>query len=251
MRTWTSAYQQGRPRTLDDNVLNVNIVNVMDVKARNELLAKGQIDRDDLWPRLVEFEERPRTFRFSFGLDELPEEPGVILVRGPRQYGKSTWLELMLRDTVVDHGPRSAYILNGDELTDAQDLERHIVELVAMYAPGTRVRRLFIDEITTVADWETAVKRLVDRGVMRGILVVTTGSRATDIRRGSERLPGRKGRLVRTDYLFCPVSYKDFHTQFHDELKDDTWIAYLLSAVRRWPPATSGSSSAYRRTSSR
>lgn len=65
----------------------------------------------------------------------------------------------MLRDTVADHGPGSAYILNGDELTDAADLERHIVELVAMYAPGTRVRRLFIDEITAVADWETAVKR--------------------------------------------------------------------------------------------
>ena len=201
----------------------------MDVKTRNELLAKGEIDRDDLWPRLVEFEERPRTFRFSFGLDELPEEPGVILVRGPRQYGKSTWLELMLRRTVEDHGPGSAYILNGDELSDALDLERHIVDSVAMFAPQTPVRRLFIDEITAVADWETAVKRLADRGVLRGVLVVTTGSRATDIRRGSERLPGRKGRLARTEYLFCPVAYKDFHAQFHDELKDDTWIAYLLS----------------------
>ena len=201
----------------------------MDVNARNACLARGEIDRDDLWPCIIDYEQRPRTFRFSFGLDELPEEPGVILIRGPRQYGKSTWLELAAHDTVAEHGPGSAYILNGDELTDAADLERHIVDLVAMFSPDARVRRLFIDEITAVPDWETAVKRLADQGVLRTVLVVTTGSRATDIRRGSERLPGRKGKLARTDYLFCGVSYKDFYTQFHDELGDDTWIAYLLS----------------------
>lgn len=61
------------------------------------------------------------------------------------------------------------------------------------------------------------------------MLVVTTGSRAADIRRGSERLPGRKGRLKRSEYLFTCVSYKDFHAQFEDDFGDDSWIAYLLS----------------------
>ena len=201
----------------------------MDVNARNTLLASGQIDRDDLWPCIVEFEARPRQFRFSFGLDELPEAPGVILVRGPRQYGKSTWMELALRETIEDFGPGSAYVLNGDELSDAADLERNIAGLMSMFAPQARVRRLFIDEITAVPEWEKAVKRLADQGVLRDVLVVTTGSRATDIRRGAERLPGRKGRLARTDYLFCGIAYKDFHAQFRDELGDDTWIAYLLS----------------------
>ena len=98
----------------------------MDVNARNDCLARGEIARDDMWPHIVEYEARPRTFRFSFGLDELPEAPGVILIRGPRQYGKSTWLELALRDTIEAYGAGSAYILNGDELTDAADLERHI-----------------------------------------------------------------------------------------------------------------------------
>lgn len=200
----------------------------MDVNEKNRLLSTGRIDRDDLWPRIVEYEARARTFRFSFGLDELPEEPGIILVRGPRQYGKSTWLELELRDTVERFGPGSAYFLNGDDLTDADDLEQRIAEVVGLFRPDAATRRLFIDEISAVASWETAVKRLADRGMLKDVLVVTTGSRATDIRRGAERLPGRKGRLSRTDYLFCGVSYKDFHTQFREELGDDTWIAYLL-----------------------
>ena len=111
---------------------------------------------------------RPRTFRFSFGLDELPQEPGVILVRGPRQYGKSTWLELMLRDTVEDHGPGSAYILNCDELTDAQDLERHFVNLsVALaFAPN---RMASIEEFKSLPSPERArwLKWLVAQELFR------------------------------------------------------------------------------------
>jgi len=91
------------------------------------------------------------------------------------------------------------------------------------------VKRLFVDEISAVPRWERALKRLADRGELRQVLVVTTGSKATDIRRGAERLPGRKGRLARTEYVFTGISYKDFHAQFHDELGEDAWIAYLLS----------------------
>lgn len=98
-----------------------------------------------------------------------------------------------------------------------------------MFRPDARLKRLFIDEISAVPKWERALKRLADRGELRHVLVVTTGSRAADIRRGSERLPGRKAKLNRTEYLFTGVSYKDFHAQFRDDFGDDVWIAYLLS----------------------
>ncbi|MBM3271297.1 MAG: AAA family ATPase, partial [Candidatus Sericytochromatia bacterium] len=130
----------------------------MDVSTRNRLFSLGDIDRDDVWPRLTEFEAQAATFRFSFGLDTLPEEPGILLVRGPRQYGKSTWLELMLRDTLEDFGPGSAYFLSGDDLTDDRDLEAQIAALIPLYRPDARVKRLFVDEISAVARWEQALK---------------------------------------------------------------------------------------------
>jgi len=201
----------------------------VDVNSRNRLFSAGEIDRDDLWPKITEFEDQPCTFRFTFGLDELPVEPGIILIRGPRQYGKSTWLELELRETLEEYGGGSAYFLNGDDIADDDELEERIVAIVPLFNPGARVKRLFIDEISAVPRWERALKRIADRGELRGVLVVTTGSRATDIRRGSERLPGRKGKLKRTEYLFTGVSYKDFHAQFHQELGDDAWMAFLLS----------------------
>ena len=91
----------------------------MDVNQRNSHFAKGDIDRLDLWPKLEEYESHAISFRFDFGIRELPNEPGIITIRGPRQYGKSTWLEQSLRDTLVDFGKGSAFFLNGDEIIDA------------------------------------------------------------------------------------------------------------------------------------
>ncbi len=91
------------------------------------------------------------------------------------------------------------------------------------------MRRLFIDEITAIEHWERALKRLADQGKLTKILVVTTGSKANDLRRGAERLPGRKGKLSRTNYLFTPVSYQEFKRHCGKKLGDNTLLAYLLS----------------------
>lgn len=211
------------------NVLNVRYVNVMDVKSLNQLLAQGEVDREDMWPRVVEMESRALQFRIEFGLDELPTEPGLITIRGPRQYGKSTWLDQHLRWSVQDFGKGSAYYLNGDELNSSDELVQEMRTLYTAYAKTAKVKRLFIDEITAVPDWERAVKRLIDEGLYRDVLIITTGSKALDLRRGAERLPGRKGKLKRSDYIFLPISFREFHYNTRKELGDKTWIAYLLT----------------------
>lgn len=85
---------------LEANALNVSQSNAVNVRHINELLHQGRIDEKGLFPHLETLTLSPFVFRVDFGLEELPEEPGLILVRGPRQYGKSTWLEGQVRDTV-------------------------------------------------------------------------------------------------------------------------------------------------------
>ncbi|MGH7820435.1 MAG: AAA family ATPase, partial [Candidatus Binatia bacterium] len=152
-----------------------------------------------------------------------------ILIRGARQYGKSTWLEGAIRDTVRRHGPGSALFLDGDYLRDSDHLGSELSRLAAAFRPDAPVRRLFVDEITAVADWERGLKRVLDRGELRRVLVVTTGSRATDLRRGGERLPGRKGKLGRTTYLFLPVPYLEFLRAGGKALGEDALASYVLS----------------------
>lgn len=201
----------------------------MDVNEINQLLAQGEIDREGMWPRLVEMEAKALKFRFEFGLEEIPVQPGLITIRGPRQYGKSTWLDTKLRHSIKEHGKASAFYLNGDEIKNHEELYYKMSDLYPAFSKGAKMRRLFIDEITAVADWERAIKRIIDQGLYRDALIITTGSRATDLRRGTERLPGRKGRLKRSDYLFLPISYREFHRLTHKKLGDKTWIAYLIT----------------------
>ncbi len=176
----------------------------------NQQLAQGDAGRRGVLPKLDALAEEPFVFRLNFGLDALPEEPGVILVRGGRQYGKSTWLQSQIRETVETCGPGSAFYLNGDEVRDGQALTEQIRQLLPMFSAKAPLRRLFVDEITAVKDWTKALKALLDSGELRHILLITTGSKAADLRHGTERLPGRKGKLARTSYIFTPLPFAEF-----------------------------------------
>jgi len=195
----------------------------------NQRLFSGEIGERGVFPHLDQLADRPFRFDIEFGLDKLPEEPGVLLVRGPRQYGKSTWLEHELRATIEKFGPATAFYVNGDFVQDAEALETELEELATLFRADAAVKRLFIDEITAVSGWEIVLKRTIDRGTLRDVLVVTTGSKASDLRRGSERLPGRKGRLARTTYLFTPISYAQFEDRCRESIDGDPVIAYMLA----------------------
>jgi len=201
----------------------------VELEILNRALADGAIDRDGLFPHLDRLQDTPFVFETHFGLDELPTEPGLLLVRGARQFGKSTWLERELRNTIRTFGPGTAFYLNGDHLRDADGLTREVQRLVAAFRTDAPVRRLFIDEITSLPDWTRGLKRLLDGGELRRVLVVTTGSRATDLHRGAERLPGRRGKLDRTTFHFTPVSFREFRRVCGKVLGEETLDAYLIS----------------------
>jgi predicted AAA+ superfamily ATPase len=201
----------------------------MNVGQINLLLLQDNLDLYAVFPKLKRLQKATLQFQPDFGLERLPEEPGVILVRGARQFGKSTWLELQLERSYREYGPGSALYLNGDEIALAGDLVGVIEAVIPLFSPKARVRRLFIDEITAIDKWERAIKLLSDRGLLDDVLLITTGSSASDIRRGAERLPGRKGRLRRTNYIFTPCSYTEFRRVAAETFGDDTLTAYILS----------------------
>ncbi len=204
----------------------------MNVDERNAHFITGDLDRDDLWPKIKDYEGRRFQFRWEFGLDELPVKPGLITIRGPRQSGKSTWLEMQILNTLEEFGRGSAFFLNGDYIYSHEEFESKILELEKSYSKKSKVKRLFIDEITQIKDWQRILKRLIDSGHLKELLIVTTGSNAADLRHGSERLPGRKGQLQRTEYIFLPISFKEYWYTVKDEIgmfNSDLLWGYILS----------------------
>ena len=118
----------------------------MNVNEINLLLLNGKIENDELWPNLTALASHPIQFPFEFELKELPLDPGLITIRGARQYGKSTWLELHLKKTIERFGSGSAFYLNGDVLASIEDLYAKAKELHGLYSPQAPVKRLFIDD---------------------------------------------------------------------------------------------------------
>lgn len=201
----------------------------MDIESINRHLSHGEIDIKGLFPHLDALKEQLYKFHIDFGLHKLPLEAGMMMIRGARQYGKSTWLEAQIYETIKVYGAGSAYYLNGDYISDTDQLEAELIKLLSSFTASTKIKRIFIDEITAIAHWERTLKRLADSGELKNVLVVTTGSKATDLRRGAERLPGRKGKLARSTYLFTPISYLEFTRVCGKELHEKSLLAYLLS----------------------
>jgi predicted AAA+ superfamily ATPase len=201
----------------------------MDINIINNKLALGEIDLPNMLPHVAKLKKSPYVFKIDFGLKKLPLEPGILMIRGARQYGKSTWLEQEILKTIEQFGAGTVYYLNGENTSDVNALERSIEELIVAFPQNAPVKRIFIDEITANPKWEIALKRLADQGKLDEILVITTGSKATDLRRGSEKLPGRKGKLARTNYLFTPISYREFIKVCGADLQTDALTTYLLS----------------------
>lgn len=202
----------------------------------NQALAAGNVTTPGVLPKVDALRLQSAVFGIDFGLRQLPREQGLLLIRGARQYGKSTWLQQQIQQSVTEFGPGSAFYANGDEIRNDTELEQTLTMLASLFSPKAAVRRIFIDEITAVKHWEQALKRLLDRHELPGVLLVTTGSKASDLRHGVERLPGRKGKLARTQYLFTPVSFPEFENACGHHLPEaDILPAYLLSGGS--PPA--------------
>lgn len=141
-------------------------------------------------------------------LSAIPLQPGhVHTLRGPRQVGKTTTVKRLLERLVLQGEQGVLYY--------SFDLHTDFAEIPDVIAAAKRMRRgvtgpwfLFLDEISTVPDWQRGIKFAWDRGMIREDFVLLTGSSAHDIRRGAEQLPGRRG--GGSDFLQLPMSFRDF-----------------------------------------
>lgn len=127
----------------------------------------------------------------------------VLVLRGPRQVGKTTLLEQLIDELSRGHGipPRRIFRVQFDELKRLSRLEPDpILELVAWFekqvfggdlnASAARGEPAFVffDEVQNLDNWHSQIKALVDHTAVR---VMVTGSSALRIARGRDSLAGR------------------------------------------------------------
>jgi predicted AAA+ superfamily ATPase len=145
--------------------------------------------------------------------------PLVYTLRGPRQVGKTTAAKLLVRRLL------EAGIAPRRVMYYALDLEGEPGALEAIVRAGMQTARatpgpaqglptyyFILDEISAVPGWQQAIKWLRDNTPAAEAFFLLTGSIASDIRAGAERLPGRRGSGAHLDRILLPLSFGEFVT---------------------------------------
>lgn len=182
-------------------------------------------------PQLRRLRNTPLVFRFPL-IDELPDStPGIYIVTGGRQVGKTTLLKLWMQHLLVERKLEASQIsfITGDIIDDYQQLLRICQSIIDDY-----LRVLIIDEITYIKEWDRAIKFLADSGALENITLILTGSDSTVLKEARLRLPGRRGLADQHEFILWPLTFKESVQLKYPKvnLNDDSfleqqWLEYL------------------------
>ncbi|NWG36693.1 ATP-binding protein [Nitrososphaera sp.] len=177
----------------------------------------------------VKWQPRIR-YKFNLGKDI------VYTLRGPRQVGKTTLLKSMIRDLLGKvPDPRLIFYYTCDLIDNPKEL----VGTVNSYLDSTRPDRkkrayLFLDEISSVRDWQKAIKHLSDTGKLTNTTIILTGSHTLDIKKAYEKLPGRRGILDDVpDKILLPMKFVEYVETINQDLQKTLSKQQIIASGRR------------------
>ena len=170
------------------------------------------------WKDKKEIEKDPKIVEFSTSKikwipkikDEFSYTGSIYTLRGPRQVGKTTLMKLIIRDFLEKNPPESVFYFTCDLIRDEKELSELIEEFLR-FSDGMERRLIILDEISSVENWERAIKYEKDIGKLEGVTLILTGSHSLDMRYSSERLPGRRGEIKeRVNKIMFPMSFFEY-----------------------------------------
>ncbi len=180
-------------------------------------MARDIFDRERLPPALDEFLHStnpwwegkpgrmlPSFHRWAFMSTRRRLESGlapVLILRGPRQVGKTTIQEQLIQQYLKDGvDPKRIFRVQFDDLPPLKELKTPLLSLCRWFenrilgvtfneaAHAGRPAYLFLDEVQNLDDWAPQLKSLVDHHTLH---VLVTGSSALRIEAGRDSLAGR------------------------------------------------------------
>ncbi|HVV69269.1 MAG TPA: ATP-binding protein [Gammaproteobacteria bacterium] len=137
--------------------------------------------------------------------------PGIYILTGGRQIGKSTSCKLLIKHVLEEKlfSPQGIFYLPCDEIYDAKQLGETLRFILANFIPHERFL-LIIDEVTYVKDWDRVIKALADEGHFQQGLCLLTGSDTLILKEAAMRFPGRRGKAKQTDFHLYPLTFAEY-----------------------------------------
>jgi hypothetical protein len=138
------------------------------------------------------------------------KEGNLYTIRGPRQIGKTTFLKMLIKKKLDEYKKESIFYWSCDNLTSREDL----IELLSEYSDICSMnkvspRMVILDEITGIKEWQKSLKFVIDNNLIGTPCFILTGSNSFDLKKGSELLPGRRGKDGK-DLFILPLSFREY-----------------------------------------
>jgi hypothetical protein len=137
----------------------------------------------------------------------------VYTLRGPRQVGKTTLIKQIIREILSQEiDPRRIFYWTCDLIESPNELANLIQQYLQYSKQFAKERRfIFLDEISSVREWQKGIKHLWDTGNLKNTTLLLTGSHSLDIRKAAERLPGRRGESETVlDKILMPMKFAEY-----------------------------------------
>lgn len=155
----------------------------------------------------------------------------IYVIRGCRQVGKTTYLKEWINKLVSEgFDPKHILYLSLDFFTSRKEMRNAVNYFLDINREGEELY-IFLDEITTVRDWNLELKYLWDAGITKRAKIITTGSSGVELRERGELLPGRG--LEGNEYHLKPLSFREFVLQTVDYIQSRVETQEFQSALRR------------------
>lgn len=156
--------------------------------------------------------------------DFTPDNTVVYTLRGTRQVGKTTLMKLQIRRFLENKiSPWNIFYYSFDLCTNPSELV-DVVEscnrITRHVRDGNARRYIFLDEVSTIPNWQKGIKWLMDQNLIENSTIMATGSDAIDLQRSVERLPGRRGRTTDSyDKILLPLKFAEYASALDSEIK--------------------------------
>ncbi len=166
-------------------------------------------------PLLKQLAQLKLILRFPLEKKIRPEPGRLYILRGPRQIGKTTLLKRIIK-SLLEEGIEPQRIFYFALDIGGIKKEEELFDLLLTYHEFASERYskpffIFLDEATYASDWAIGVKKAYDLGIIRDCFLIITASSSIELKRGGERLPGRRGILPHeSDVEMLPLSFREF-----------------------------------------
>jgi hypothetical protein len=147
----------------------------------------------------------------------------LVSIRGPRRVGKTTLVKLMLRELLLyslshpkEANPLKMVYIRCDRagLGGVEGLANIIRDFLSRRRDYPGSAYVFLDEVSSLRNWQVAVKDLFDAGLLtkNKVKLLITGSHSLDVKKGAEVLGLRKGVMLEggNDKLLFPMKFAEY-----------------------------------------